>query len=173
MPRSGRARRRAGWRAMLAGAALVVTTACYGFAGGGLPRHIRTAAVLPFDNNTPIAELPLEVTAAIRTGLEQRLGLRAAPEDRAHAIVRGTIVQYDADVPVAYSADPSQATSARRLLAIVVDVEIVDAEASEVLFARKGVRGEAEYSEGGEPLGRRRAIENIVSDVVNGAQSQW
>lgn len=146
---------------------------CYGFTGGGLPRHVRTAAVVPFDNNTPVAELPLELTAAIRAGLEQRLGLRAAPEDRANAIVRGTIVQYDADVPVAYSADPSQATSARRLLAIVVDVEIVDAQASEVLFARKGVRGEAEYSEGGEPLGRRRAIENIVSDVINGAQSQW
>ena len=172
MRRSGRASRLGGWRA-LALAALLAATGCYGFAGGGLPRHIRTAAVLPFDNNTPIAELPLELTAAIRAGLEQRLGLRAAPEDRANAIVRGTIVQYDADVPVAYSADPSQATSARRLLAIVVDVEIVDAEASAVLFSRKGVRGEAEYSEGGEPLGRRRAIENIVSDVINGAQSQW
>ena len=170
MRRSGRGSRFAAAAAL--GAALL-TSACYGFAGGGLPRHIRTAAVVPFDNNTPIAELPLELTAAFRAGLEQRLGLRAAPEDRANAIVRGTIVQYDADVPVAYSADPSQATSARRLLAIVVDVEIVDAQASEVLFARKGVRGEAEYSEGGEPLGRRRAIENIVSDVINGAQSQW
>ena len=168
MRRSGRA----SWLA-LAAATLLAASGCYGFAGGGLPRHIRTAAVVPFDNNTPIAELPLEVTTAIREGLERRLGLRGAPEDRAHAIVRGTIVQYDADVPVAYSADPSQATSARRLLAIVVDVEIVDSQASEVLFARKGVRGEAEYSEGGETQGRRRAIENIVSDVINGAQSQW
>ena len=154
-------------------AAALAAGACYGFAGGGLPRHIRTAAVLPFDNNTPVAELPLELTAALRAAVEQRLGLRTAPEDRAGAIVRGTVVGYDADVPVAYSADPSQATSARRLLSIVVDVEIVDVEASEVLYARKGVRGEAEYAEGGEQLGRRRAIENIVSDVINGAQSQW
>ncbi len=168
MRRSGRA----SWRAALLAAALA-TSGCYGFAGGGLPRHVRTAAVVPFENNTPIAELPLELTSAMRAGLERRLGLRAAPEDRAGAIVRGTIVQYDADVAVAYSADPSQATSARRLLAIIVDVEIVDAEASAVLFSRRGIRGEAEYSEGGEEAGRRRAIENIVSDVINGAQSQW
>lgn len=168
MRRSGSA----SWRAV-ALAAVLATSGCYGFAGGGLPRYIRTAAVVPFDNNTPVAELPLELTAALRAGVERRLGLRTAPEDRAGAIVRGTIVRYDADVPVAYSADPSQATSARRLLAIIVDVEIVDTQASEVLFARKGVRGEAEYPEGGEQIGRRRAIENIVSDIVNGAQSQW
>ena len=168
MRRSGRA----SWAAA-ALLALLAANGCYGFAGGGLPRYIRTAAVVPFDNNTPIAELPVELTAALRAAMEQRLGLRTAPEDRAGAIVRGTIVRYDADVPVAYSADPAQATSARRLLAIVVDVEIVDTQASEVLFSRKGVRGEAEYAEGAEQLGRRRAIENIVSDVVNGAQSQW
>ena len=168
MRRSGRASWRAG-----ALVALAATLGCYGFAGGGLPRHIRTAAVLPFENETPVAELQRELTESLRAGIERRLGVRAAPEDRAAAIVRGTIVGYDADVPVAYSADPSQATSARRLLVITVDVEIVDAESTQILFARKGVRGEAEYSEGGEPLGRRRAIENIVSDVIAGAQSQW
>lgn len=168
MRRSGRG----SWRAAVL-AACVAASGCYGFAGGGLPRHIRTVAVLPFENNTPVAELPIELNAALRAAVERRLGLRTAPEDRAGAIVRGTIVRYDADVPVAYSADPSQATTSRRLLAIVVDVEIIDSQASEILFARKGVRGEAEYPEGGEPAGRRRAIENIVSDVINGAQSQW
>ena len=66
MRRSGRA----SWRAVVL-ATLLATTGCYGFAGGGLPRHIRTAAVLPFDNNTPIAELPLEVTAAIRAAISR------------------------------------------------------------------------------------------------------
>jgi hypothetical protein len=171
MRRSGRASRLA-----LAAVALLLASACrygYGFAGGGLPAGIRTAAVLPFDNNTPVAELQREVVDALRGGLERRLGLRSAPESRANAVVRGAIVSYDADIAVAYSADPAQATSARRRLAVTVDVEIVDQRTSQVLFARKGVRGEAEYAEGGEAIGRRRAIENIVSDVITGAQSQW
>jgi hypothetical protein len=160
----------------VAGAAVLWLGGCrdgYGFAGGGLPTHIRTAAVVPFDNRTPIAELQLEVATALRTGLERRLGLRSAPESRANAIVRGAIVGYDADIPVAYSADPSQATTARRRLALTVDVEIMDQESSQVLFARRGLRAEGEYSEGAEDQGRRRAIEQIVNQVIEGAQSQW
>ena len=145
----------------------------YSFAGGGLPTHIRTAAVLPFDNQTPIAELQREVADALRSGLERRLGVRSAPEANANALVRGAIVGYDADIPVAYSADPAQATSARRRLAVSVDVEIIDQESGEVLFGRRGLRAEGEYSEGAEEQGRRRAIEQIVNQVIEGAQSQW
>jgi hypothetical protein len=166
--------RRAALAALLVAALL--PSACrygYSFAGGGLPSRIRTAAVLPFDNRTPIAELQREIAEALRTGLERRLGLRSEPEARAHAVVRGTIVGYDADVPVAYSADRTQATSARRRLALTVDVEIVDQQTSQVLYARQGVRGEGEYAEGGEAIGRRQAVERIVNDVIEGAQSQW
>ncbi|HEU4630112.1 MAG TPA: LPS assembly lipoprotein LptE [Gemmatimonadaceae bacterium] len=145
----------------------------YGFAGGGLPTNIRTAAVLPFDNNTPVAELQREIADALRSGLQRRLGLRSAPEARANAIVRGTIVSYDADVPIAYNADPTQSTSARRKLVITVDVEIADQESGTILFARRGLRAEGEYAEGAESLGRQQAIERIVSQVIEGAQSQW
>ena len=65
----------------------------YGFAGGGLPPHVRTVAVLPFDNETGSPELPLELQSAMRQGLQSRLGLRDAPEDRANAVVRGKITQ--------------------------------------------------------------------------------
>ena len=164
-------------RRMLAavGVALAVTGCFtgYSFAGGGLPTNIRTAAVLPFDNETPVAELPREIAEQLRTQLDRRLGLRSAPEGRAHAVVRGTILSYDADVPVAYSADPSQATSARRRLSIVLDVEIIEQSTGRILFARNGLRGEGEYAEGAEEAGRRTAIERIVATLVEGAQSQW
>ena len=41
--------------------ALLLSGCLYGFAGGGLPSHIRTIAVLPFENETPAATLQSEL----------------------------------------------------------------------------------------------------------------
>lgn len=153
----------------------VLLTACfpYGFAGGGLPAHVKTVAVLPFDNETATPELQRELFEAMRRELQRRLGLRDASEARADAIVRGTILRYDTDVPVGYSADPNQATTARRRLQITVDIEIVDQTTGKTLWQRKGLTADGEYAERAEASGRRLALEKIVSDVVEGAQSQW
>src|SRR5688500_14447112 len=105
--------------------------------------------------------------------MERRLGLRDAQEDRATAIVRGTITKYEPDVPVAFSADPNQATTARRRLQIRVDVEIVDQPTGRTLWTRKGVTAEGEDAERAETEGRQQALERIVNDVIEGAQSQW
>lgn len=145
----------------------------YGFAGGGLPPNIRSMAVLPFDNQTSSPEVQAELHDFMRGELQHRLGVRSAAQDRADAIVRGVIQSYDADVPVAFSSDPNRAVSARRRLQITVDVEIVDQTSGKVLFERKGLRAEGDYAEGGESQGRRQAIEKIVNDIVEGAQSQW
>jgi hypothetical protein len=153
---------------------LILATGClYSFAGGGFPRHVKTAAVLPFDNETPAAELPREIHDALRRAFESRLGLRSAPENRAHAIVRGTIVKYEADVPVGFSADPARASSARRGLSIAIDVTIVDQTSGKTLFERKGLVAQGEYAESNEAEGRRQAIERLINDIVEGAQSQW
>ena len=156
--------------------AFVFTSGCfsgYGFQAGGLPRHIRTAAVLPFENETPLAELQAELTEVVRTQLQKRLGVRNASEARADAIVRGTITRYDPDVAVAFSADPNQGSTSRRKLSLVVDIEIVDQLDGSLIFQRKGLRGEGEYSEGAEATGRRTAIDRIVAQLIEGAQSQW
>lgn len=145
----------------------------YGFAGGGLPSHVRTVAVLPFDNETSTSELPLELQEALRSALRSRLGLREASEERANAIVRGKVARLELDVPVAFSANPNQATSARRRLRVQVDVEIVDQVTGKVLWSRTGMTADGEYAEGGEAQGRKQAIERIVNDVIEGAQSQW
>ena len=145
----------------------------YGFAGGGLPSNIRTMAVMPFDNQTTSPELQRELLEFMRRELQRRLGVRDAAEQRADAIVRGTINAYDVDVPVGVSANPNTAVSARRRLQVTVDVEIVEQASGRVLFQRKGMRGEGDYDERGEAAGRRRALERIVNDIVEGAQSQW
>jgi hypothetical protein len=55
----------------------------------------------------------------MRRTLQSRLNLRDASESRADAIVRGTIVKYDIDVPVGFSSDPRQNASTRRQLQLV------------------------------------------------------
>jgi hypothetical protein len=157
-------------------ALLIVADGCgvrYGFAGGGLPTHIRTMAVLPFENETASPELQRELFELLRRELRGRLGVREGAEATADAVVRGTIKTYDVDIPVGFSAEPQQAVTARRKLQVTIDIEIVDQSNSKVLWERRGLRAEGEYAERAEAEGRRAALQKIVSDIVEGAQSQW
>lgn len=157
-------------------AVLLVQAGCiprYGFAGGGLPSHIRTMAIQPFDNETPTPELQGELLEAMRRELQPKLGVRDAPQERADAIVRGVVRTYDADVPTGFSAEPSQAVTSRRKLQIVLDVQIIDQTNGKTIWEKKGLRAEGEYAERDEIAGRREAIKRVVIDIVEGAQSQW
>jgi lipopolysaccharide assembly LptE-like protein len=154
---------------------LVVLTSCipYGFTGGGLPSHIRTVAIAPFENQTATPELPRELTEALRIRLHDRLGLRDASEARANAIVRGTIQRYEVDIPIGFRANDKSATTAKRMLQLVVDIEMVDQVTGKTLWQRKGLLAEGQYEERGQAEGRRQAIDRLVNDIIEGAQSQW
>lgn len=130
-------------------------------------------AVLPFENETPSPELQRELLEAIRRDFQPRLGLREAPQDKADALVRGVIRTYDVDVPVGFSANQTQPNASRRRLQLTLDVQIVDQTTGKMLFERKGLRAEADYPEGNEAVGRREAVRHVVTDMVEGAQSQW
>ena len=158
---------------LLAAGAAACRYSPYKFAGGGLPRNVRTIAVLPFDNQTAVPDLQRELFESMRNTLQRRLNLRDASEARADAIVRGAIVKYDTDVPIAFSADPRAANQARRQLQLVIDVTIIDQASGRTLWERKGLTAKGEYAERNEAAGRRQAIEELLSDIVEGAQSQW
>lgn len=145
----------------------------YGFAGGGLPSHIRTVAVIPFENLTSVPEVQQELTQELRKGLRDRLGLREAAESRASALVRGTIQRYEADIPIGFSATNKNQTSARRQLQISVDVEMIDQVTGKTLWQQKGLMKDGQYEERGEAKGRQQALERIVNELIQGAQSQW
>jgi len=87
--------------------------------------------------------------------------------------LKGVIRSYDAEVPVAYSADPSLAVTARRRLRITLDVQIVDLTTNRTIWEKVGLSGEGEYAERNEAVGRREALFKIVNEIVEGAQSQW
>jgi Lipopolysaccharide-assembly len=165
---------RSGGTSFVALALLCLSSCLYSLSGGGgLPGHIKSVAVIPFENETPNAEVTAELHDELRKALGSRLGLRDAAEERASAVVRGKITKYEADVPIGFSADPSRATTARRKLQLVVDVEIIDQTTGKTLYQRNGISGEGEYAESAEATGRKAAIQHIVSEIIDGAQSQW
>ena len=146
----------------------------YGFAGGGLPPSIKTVALLPFDNQTAEPTLTQEVANSVRDALQNRLGLRPASEAQADALVRGTIVRYEPDVPVQYNAEENRTVSVtKRLVQITVTVAIMDQKQGKPLWERNGLMVEGEYDPGQEAQGRQRALDKLVTNIVEGAQSQW
>lgn len=160
----------------LASLSTLLLGGCYGFAGGGLPSNIKTVAVLPFDNQTPEPTLTQEINAAVRDAVEGRLGLRQASERQADAVVRGTITRYEPDLPVAYNGDDQgggEVTVTRRLVQISVSVEIMDQANNKPLWQRSGLMVEGDYDPGQEAQGREKALDKLVTNIVEGAQSQW
>ena len=147
----------------------------YGFAGGGLPGHIRTVAILPFDNQTAEPTLTQEVFDAIREAMEGRLGLRPSGETTADAVVRGTIVRYQPDIPLSFQPGQRQGdvSVTRRRIQLTINVEIFDQRDQRALWQRSGLTVDGEYDPPEEARGREVALEKLVSDIVDGAQSQW
>ena len=146
----------------------------YNFHGGGLPGNVRTVAVIPFDNKTGEPLLTSEVSEAIRQAVEGRLGLRPAGEQDADAVVRGEIVRYEPDVPLAYNQSGNgQVDVTRRQVTIVINVEITDQRAGKSLWKGSGLSVSGEYQPPAEAEGRRVAIQKLVTSFVEGAQSQW
>ena len=110
----------------------------------------------------------------MREAVERRLGLRQASESQADAVVRGTIVRYEPDLPVQYVGGENRTVNVtRRLVQITVSVEIMDQKANKPLWQRNGLVLEGEYDPGRELEGRNTALDKLVTNIVEGAQSQW
>ncbi|HEU5359278.1 MAG TPA: LPS assembly lipoprotein LptE [Gemmatimonadales bacterium] len=135
---------------------------------------MRTVAVLPFDNLTSDPTLTQDVNIAVRNAMEQNLGLRQAGVDQADALVRGTITRYEPDVPVAYTGTAqNQVAVTKRLVQITVSIEILDQKQNKTLWQRSGLTVEGDYDPGREQDGRKKALDQLVNNLVEGAQSQW
>lgn len=167
--------RRPQWGVAAALVAALAGGGCYGFAGGGLPPQLKTVAVLPFDNQTPEPTLTQEINLAVREAVERQLGLRQASEENADVLVRGTIQRYEPDLPVAFTgtSGQQQVNVTRRLVQLSVSVEIIDQKANRPIWTQGGVALEGDYEPGNEAAGRKKALDRLVTQIVQGAQSQW
>jgi hypothetical protein len=153
-------------------AALSLAGCPYGFSGGTLP-NVKTVAILPFENDTPEPTLTQQVSDAVRQALEGRLGLRVASEATADAIVRGRVVRYDPDMPIAVQPGTGQVTVTKRKVQLSVDVEIVNQRDGTTVWKRQGLLVDGEYNPPQEQEGLKVALQKLVTEIVDGAQSQW
>lgn len=164
---------------VVAAAGLVCSACLYGFAGGGLPPHVRTVAILPFDNQTADPLLTQQVSDAIKETFQNQLGLRLAGQGTADAVVRGAIVRYEPEL--AESFQPAgqsvgqQVTVTRKRVQLSLNVEVYDQRQGKMLWQQSGLTVDGEYDPPGqkESDGRQAALKKLVKDIVDGVQSQW
>jgi hypothetical protein len=74
---------------------------------------------------------------------------------------------------VAYTGADSVVTVTQREVQITVSVEILDQKQGKPLWQRSGLTVRGTYESGNESDGRRKALDDLVVNIVEGAQSQW
>lgn len=157
--------------------AILVLSACsYGFEGGGFPPHIETIYIEPFENRTPMFDLDSRLYNALVEELPGQLGLRLAGEESADAILRGEIVRYD-DVAQNYRAGEEQrgGNVISHEVQIGISAELVDVRDNVIRWDSRSLVGRGIYdpTAGSDQEGQEEAIENIIEQIIDGAQSQW
>lgn len=160
----------------IVGGTVVLAGCNYSFRAGSFPPpHIRTIAIEPFENETTRFELTGELFEELLQRLPGALGIRQAGSDVADAIVTGSINRYDVTAPNYRAGQAGNAAAVlQRQVNISVSVQIVDLVENVILWESTSVRALGEYPEGSpEDEGRARAIELLVQEIVDGAQSNW
>jgi hypothetical protein len=150
--------------------------ACYSFSGGGgFPQHVRTLFIAPFENKTVKFELDTQLQRELSEKLPRALGVRQGGEKTADAIIRGEIVSYD---DRAQNYRPGQAgtvTVIQHDVTITVNVKVIDVKNNRYIWEGNSLTGQGQYKPDTETdeAARRRAIENVIQRIIDGAQSQW
>jgi hypothetical protein len=113
------------------------------------------------------------VAEAVREVLESRLGLRVAAEATADALVRGRVVRYEPGIALAVQSGEGTFRVTRRQVQLTVDVELIDQKEGRTVWQRQGLSVIGEYDEPREAEGRKLALQKLMNEIVDGAQSQW
>jgi len=167
---------RAARAAVVLGALLGAIGCSYSFRSGSFPDHIRTVAIVPFDNETTRFELTQEIHQQLLRELPRSLGVTNAGEDVADAVVLGRILRYDLNTPsFRPGQQQNQVDVLQRQVNLRVEVEFIDLVENVVLWEDAGVSVRGQFLEDGESeeIGRAEAIELLVQRIVDGAQSNW
>jgi hypothetical protein len=174
--RSGILRRRAAERALLLALPLLLAGCFYSFSGGGLPRHIRTIAVEPFETTAAEPQLSSQFQTKLQEQLSRTLGVRIVDASVADAVVRGRITGYQETAPnVRPAGADGRADVVQSEVVVSFEAEIFDLRENRPIWQGRGLSGRGTLQPGTQDftVGRTRAIEDMVRKVIDGAQSQW
>ncbi|MSR23203.1 MAG: hypothetical protein EXR92_06655 [Gemmatimonadetes bacterium] len=145
-------------------------------AGAGLPAHVQTLAIIPFENTTSRFELSQELHEVLLSELPRTLGVRTGGEEFAEAVVRGTVVRYSVEAPIYRPNETGNlAEVLERQVMLTVNVQIVDTVNNVILWESPSLAARGEFLEGAqqEADGRRLAITRMAQAIIDGLQSNW
>jgi hypothetical protein len=156
---------------------LLLSGCMYSFVGGGLPSHVRRVYIQPFQNETPYQTLTSDLLRDMQDRLPGSLGVRLSSEQTADAVIRGTIKSAE-EQTTNFNPQPDPTGRIQRLEArvqISFDAEIYDIRNDQVLWRGNGITAIGNFEPGREDVddGRRKALEQVVQKLIEGAQSQW
>jgi hypothetical protein len=164
-------------RASLAALLVLALSGCvYSFTGGGLPGHIRTVAIVPFENATAQPLLSSDLQLAFQEELPRKLGVRLVDERVADALVRGRITGYEESSPNVRPGDTGTgANIVQQQVRLTFEAEIYDRREDRPLWQASSLSGVGTYRPDRDQasVGRVLAIQDLVRKVIDGAQSQW
>jgi hypothetical protein len=155
--------------------ALILLGGCnYGLTGGGFPEHIRTIHVETFENETTQFELAQQLFNAMVDEVPGALGVQLASRANADALLTGSIQGYDDAAQNYTPGGDGRIQVLQHQVRISLNVRLVDTRENVILWEGR-VSGNGQYAPDTETEeeGRRIAIEMIVREVIDGAQSQW
>jgi hypothetical protein len=148
----------------------------YGFEGGGFPSHIRTIYIEPFENETAQFDIEQELYARLIDELPAKLGLQPAGRENADAILTGSIRRYQ-DVAQNYRAGETSEGGGvlSHEVQIGIQAQLVDVRDNVVRWESSSLVGRGSYSPGSEndDVAKQQAIDKIIEQIIDGAQSQW
>jgi hypothetical protein len=137
-----------------------------------LPSHIRTIAVPPFQNESLEYGLEEEITQAVIDKFTEDNNLRVVLEDRADAVVYGTITSYKRRV----AGFTAQEIANEYEVAITINVVVRDRIKSKDLWEEEGMVRTINYfvdQVESEREGREGAVRQIAEDIVSRTVQGW
>jgi hypothetical protein len=155
---------------------LAVGSCNYGLrGGGGFPSEIRTVYIAPLGNQTVQFDVGDQVFSALLEQLPRALGLSPAGENSADAVVRGTVTRYEDAAQNYRPGEPGSIDVLQHQVQITVSIQIIDVRNSIILYEQASVSGRGVYQPDSqdEQTARTEAINVLIQQIINGAQSQW
>lgn len=145
-------------------------------AGGGFPSDVKTIYIQTFENETAQFDLDQQLFRKLQEKVPGALGVQRASEDKADAWITGKIVRYE---DAAQNYRPGDTQSGVQVLQhqvqLTISIQIINRKTNTILWDSQGLTGRGEYNPTNQTdvVGREQALNNIIQQIIDGAQSQW
>lgn len=143
--------------------------------GGGFPAEIRTVYIAPLGNETVAFDVDDQIYEVMRVQLPRALGLSLAGEGAADAIVRGRVTRYEDAAQNYRAGEPGSIDVLQHQVQITTSIQIIDVREAVILYEQTAVSGRGVYNPASQTaeFANTQAIEALIQQIINGAQSQW